>query len=637
MARVVIIDPDLRSRRQLATALANAPHTVEAFSSEAAALAGWGSEDPGLLFVAMGPDGQDVEDLWSTLQSLGATEVVWTGPRRDPVGPHLEAGRGVGFLATPPSAAAVASVLARLSGSAGPASVAESWSGIEALRRVDGNARRFPLARTLFLAHRISASGRLAVSGGGAVVVLGLQNGRVVGWTGLPGLVSRGLGVVDDGGPDDLMGQLGQVIAKGTPPNEAMAAAAAGLGLWAADRVDASGLSLRWSDETWTSAPMPLPRSLAQVVATGLATGRPASLVRRTYGARRNCAVHVTPPNDAPQSQWGLPTAALRLVRLAERAASLGTLLGAAGGESDQTWSALDLVLQLGLLSLDEDESAAPAAAPAADPIPGLEADPEEDDDPEVQELEAVLAEVDGAEPWQVLGVETAEQASVQGLDTLFFERSASYHPDRFVQQSARARRIAAAIFASVSDAREALRDGDRRIELVERLRAAEAGKPWASSADKQKARLTYRQGMVELKRQSWATAWPLLMQTRETDPTEIRYTIDALQAGWRAGALAPRDIVTELLGIQDLTRGEQAEVFALAGEVMLRSNLDEDQAYDLLQKAVDRNPELTDAKRRLRLRDMRLQKESDDARKRAGLRGLFGSWGGKGADKNDG
>lgn len=635
MARVVIIDPDLQSRRQLAQLLADSPHDIEAFSSEAAALAGWGSEDPSLLFVAMGPDGEDAEDLWGTLESLGAREVVWTGAVRNPVESLLEDGHGVGFLPTPPVAARVQAFLSRLTGQVDANTAAEDWSGLSALRRINGNARRFPLARTLFLAHRIGATGRITVSGGGTVSVLGLQGGKVVGWEGLPGLLARGLGVVDDGGPADLMGQLGQFIGQGTPPDEAMAAAATGLGLWVADRVDARGLSVRWTDEPWTAAPVPLPRSLTQVLTSGLSSGRPAAVVRRAYGARRNSAVEATPPTDSPQAQWGLPPSALRLVRLAERAPSLGTLLGAAGGESDQLWSALDLVLQLGLIALDETERVAPA--PAAAPVEEPDEDEVAEDDPEVQALETALEEMKGAEPWQILGVETAEQASVLGLDTLFFERSAAYHPDRFVQKSARARRIAATLFARVSDARESLRDTDNRIELVERLRAAEAGKPWASAADKQTAKLSYRKGMVELKRQAWTAAWPLLQETRQTDPTEVRYTIDALHAGWRAGVLEPEKVVSELLTLPDLNRGEQAEVFALAGEVMLRSSLDEDKAYDLLQKAVDRNPDLTDAKRRLRLREMRRQKEAEEARKRGGLRGLFGGWGNKGGDESGG
>ncbi len=629
----MIIDPELQSRRQLALILAESPHNVEAFSSEAAALAGWGSEDPSLLFVAMGPEGEDAGDLWDTLERLGATKIVWTGPRRDPVEELLAAGQGIGFLSTPPAGPHVQAFLSRLAEQADPDRTAQDWSGLNALQRINGNARRFPLARTLFLVHRIGATGRIAVSGGGAVSVLGIQGGKVVGWEGLPGLVARGLGVVDDGGPADLMGQLGQVIGRGTSPDDAMAAAATGLGLWVADRVDASGLSIRWTDEPWTGAPMPLPRSLTQILVSGLGSGRPAAVVRRAYGSRRNNEVTATPPSDAPQAQWGLPPSALRLVRLAERAPSLGTLLGAAGGESDQLWIALDLVLQLGLVALDDSEGVAPA--PAVAPVEEPDEDPGAEEDPEVQGLEETLEELKGAEDWQILGVETAEQASVQGLDALFFERSAAFHPDRFVHKSPRARRVAAALFARVSDAREALRDTDKRIELVERLRAVEAGKPWASAAEKHKAKLSYRKGMVEFKRQAWTAAWPLLQETRDTDPTDVRYTIDALHAGWRAGVLEPRAVVMELLGLQELTRGEQAEVYALAGEVMLRSSLDEEQAYDLLQKAVDRNPDLTDAKRRLRLRDMRLQKESEEARKRGGLRGLFGGWGSKGGDES--
>lgn len=635
MARVVIIDPDPRTRRQLATLLGTSGHHIDVFSSEASALAGWGMEDPALIFVSMGPGGQLARELWGTLESLGATEVIWTGPTREPVATMLDADQGVGFLATPATAAAVQGFLGRLSGeeAGGGQPAGPSWSGPDALRAVDGNARRFPIARVLFLAHRVNATGRLSVSGGGSIAEIGLQNGRVVGWSGLPGLVARGLGAVTDGGPGDLMGQLGQHIGQGTPPDQAMEAAAVGLGLWVADRVSASGVTVRWTDAPWTASPMPLPRSIPQLLSAGLGQGRPAALVRRTYGAQRHAAVRATPPIDAPQSQWGLSPAALRLVRLTQTPQSLGDLLGSAGGESDQSWAAFDFVLQLGLVELDAAAAhpPAPEPAPASAPSgPAPQTDGAASEFHEVEALTEVLTQLQGAEPHVVLGVETAEQASVEALDQLFVKRSAEFHPDRFASKGQEVQRIAAEIFTLVTEAREALRDSDVRIELVERMRALESGKPWASSADKQKARLLHRQGMVDLRRQAWAAAWPVLQKTRETDPTEVRYVIDALQAGWRAGEVDPGAAAVELLGLSDLTRGEQAEVFALAGEMMLRAGKDEDKAYELLQKAVDRNPELTDAKRRLRLRDMRVQKEAEAAQKRSGLRGLFGGWGKK-------
>ena len=117
------------------------------------------------------------------------------------------------------------------------------------------------------------------------------------------------------------------------------------------------------------------------------------------------------------------------------------------------------------------------------------------------------------------------------------------------------------------------------RIELVERLRAEEEGRPWASADDKRRAVLIGKKGEIALKRQAWAEAYALLNEASETDPTSLAYRVNRLHAGWRAGELAGAAVVEDLLSIKDLTRGEQADVFALVGEIMLREGMDEDRA----------------------------------------------------------
>ncbi len=210
-------------------------------------------------------------------------------------------------------------------------------------------------------------------------------------------------------------------------------------------------------------------------------------------------------------------------------------------------------------------------------------------------------------------------------------ERSAEFHPDRLAGADAKLKRLSEQCFTLVADAREALRDSDRRIELVERLRAAESGVPWASAEDRRKAVFIGKQGEIALKRGSWDEAWGHLDAARRTDPTEFRYAFQALHAGWRSGAIAPNDAVEQMLALDGLTRGQAGDVFALAGEILLREELDEDRGYSLLEQAVERNPELVDAKRRLRLRDMRRRKEDEVQKQQTGaLRGLL-RWGRKG------
>ncbi len=591
----------------------------------------------------MGPGGEEAEPAWAALGSSAAPPIVWTGPLRDPVAGLLAAQRGVDFLQSPVRAPALNALLARLLA----AEADTGWSGAHQLEGLDGPGHRFPPLRVLFLAHRVGATGTLTAEGAGGRWTLALQGGRVVGWTGLVGLLDEGLGRnAPASGPDELTAQLGAFIGQGLPPHEAFDAAARGLGLRLGRTVEAPPDRVAWTPEQGPVAtPMPLPMALPRLIASGLAAVRSGAQVRRELGSQRLAAITATPPDDAPQSQWGLPPDGLRLVRDASKVSTLGELLGSAGAETDRAWQAVDLVLQLGLLALGQPEDRARPGAGKDDivveaigqtsaPPSAGSPDAVADADPRMAELKAALSAMRGQPPEGILGVETAEDATVEGLDRLFIELSGSFHPDRFADGGPRLQRVAEACFTRVGDAREALRNSERRIELVERMRAKEQGKPWASAEDKKKAILIGKQGELALRRQAWTEAADLLEEAAQLDPTEFRYAFHAIQSGWRTGRLSPQEAIDRLMGFKDLTRGQQADVWALAGELHLREGR-EDAGYELLKQAVERNPELVDAQRRLRLRDMRQRKEDAEvAEKRpSALRSLL-SWG-KRADKD--
>ena len=75
---------------------------------------------------------------------------------------------------------------------------------------------------------------------------------------------------------------------------------------------------------------------------------------------------------------------------------------------------------------------------------------------------------------------------------------------------------------------------------------------------------------------------------------------------------------------------GHRANLMAIVGEIRLRAG-DEAGAYEAFAKAVEMNPDHVDARRRIRLRDMRQAKaEPQKGRGLSSLRGLF-SFGKKG------
>lgn len=637
MARIVVIEPDPRVQQALARALHGSGHALDAFSDEMSALADLTVRPADLVIAAAGPGGSLARRTWSALDVLdSAPPIVWTGPVRAMVLPLIQAGRGADFLETPAARPAVQGLLQRLFGG-GP--VEDRWSGRGFLDEVDGDSDRFPPARVLFLVHRVSGSGVLTVGEDDFQWSVTLRKGRIIGCAGILGLTG-GATPEADAEATDLMAALGRAIARGGDPESTMRAAGVSIARMAVMAADEAAQRVVFTADEPGRAQVQISATLPQLLAEATRIQHPAADVRRRLAKRRNDGISLHPPDDAPEAQWGLPPVALRLMRDASRVSTLGELLGAArGGETDEVWLAVDLLLGLGLLDVAESGATPRPAAPPPAPADDIEIEAVAPEKPaqgeDAAKLRAALAEMKSAEPWEVLGIEDADLLEDDELESAFRKRSAEFHPDRFQGASGLVQKLAAACFARVGDARARFEDTDFLIETRQRLRAAQDGRSFATESEKAEARLIAKRAEVAARKKQWGEAHALWVKAVAVDPTETSYEWQRLVSGWRCGALEGAHVAETLVSLQGLTVSQGAEVYNIVGEIRLREG-DEEAAYVAFNKCVELKPDHIDARRRLRLRDMRSGKDEPAAASGKGLgalKGLF-SFGRKGDAK---
>ncbi|MEC7946248.1 MAG: hypothetical protein VX265_01695, partial [Myxococcota bacterium] len=430
-----------------------------------------------------------------------------------------------------------------------------------------------------------------------------------------------------------LMAALGAAIGAGTDPETAMTAAGVGIARAAIRATGTEGAMVRFVPDEPQGSVMTLPGRLPRLLAAAARKERPAPAIRSMLGGRRKSSIQARFPDDAPESQWGLPPTALRLLRDGARVDTLGELLGAArGGETDEVWAAVDLLLCLGLLELGESiGGTGRIVEPERDDIEieTIDAAAEESDggaeqgDEEANSLRAWFEEHRTSDPWVVLGIDDSEQMTSEGVEAAFRAQSANFHPDIYLTASKPAQALARRCFARLGLAKEALADVDVLLEARQRMRAAEEGRPYASAAEQQRARLIAKRADVAARKKQWGEAHKLWMEAKQVDPTEVSYEWFALKTGWQSGDIEGAQAEAAMLELKSMKMGQRADLMATVGEIRLRAG-DENGAYAAFEQAIEINPEHVDARRRMRLRDMRQSKSEPPARSGLSLKGLF-------------
>lgn len=548
---------------------------------------------------------------------------------------NAPAGRPAVAAPAPPAAAPVSRPAAP------PASPDDTWSGADFLGAVDGPLERFPPARVLFLAHRVEASGRLEIRHAGGVATIGVRAGRVVQVEGVPRLFAD-LPVPEGAA---LGVGLGHLASAGFPVDDAMRAAADGLGRWIAALGTPAGATATWTGvSAFPPGVFALPTPVPRLLAAGLRAEVGAEALEAAWGARAQRAVRLAVPDDAPDLKWGLDMTALRLIRLAPREPNVGSLVRAAVGAQEErrgeVLRALDLLLHLGILHLGEEVRFTPPARPAADtpeartprapPPVGRTAPPPADARPVDPRLAAFVAEetrLRGLHPVEVLGLADAKRPLTGvAVARAFHELSRGCHPDALHDAAPEVRQAAAQLFHALREANAALSSPGGLDDAGRFLDARAQGLPYVSDADQKAARVSFRKGEVLFRNREYRHADAPLEAAARQDPLTWPYGLYAAWCGYLSRRLPVAEALARIDALTPRTPGQESERFHIRATLLkLEGRMDE--AVKAWKAALEKDPENHDAQRELRLFERRTQEAAPPARKG----GLFGGFGRKG------
>lgn len=700
MARLLLVDPDAERREGLARKIRQRGHAVLDLAGPVEALEAVERARVDLVFATVDELGGPGRALARALGERSRKLLVWLGESGVLRKVRKEGAPVAGFLPLPVPEASLDGLLQRLAGDAGA-----TWSGQAFLRVIDGTSDRFPVPRVLFLIHRLRASGRLQVVGPEDDVTVDLRDGRVVDVRGLRGLAP---GQPDAADPS-LEGAVGAAIASGRGPDVALEQAAVAVGAWAVSARGRPELRVRFSvGHAGEGAGFPLPLGVPRMLSRGLRLTRGPNQVRASFAPHMDALVRVELPDDAPEQRWGLPPAALRMVREATRVKTLGELVNfGEGGAGEEAWMAADLLLILGFINVEsqdgqsipaedlttalpedreeeastgmgyafaEEPSAVPAASGSsvsADRSEAAESEPSEaesgsppvevpegldalsfdtvsfdtvsfDDtgafavdntgsfaaldgqDPDTMgqpeqvpeaadpatrqrlELQATLARLRRESPAEVLRLTKASDATPEGVESAFRRVSADFHPDRFGMATQAVKNIVASCFAVVGRAREELLADTEGLELLhKRLTAAEAGEVYLTKGEREVLGIRLKEARRALKRRAWPDAIRLAEEVLEEDPSSFMARFVVLKARARSGEVELLDAARQLQELTPEDPRSRALLLYEKGELLLKADK-EAAAYKAFRECVEADPEHIEARRRLRLREMR-------------------------------
>lgn len=516
---------------------------------------------------------------------------------------------------------------------------AASWSGAEFLAEVRGPASEFPVARVLFLAHRVGASGAVRYAGLGGAVTIGLRKGKVVQVVGVPGLLAAlGPSVADT---RDAARDLAAAVAAGHAPDRALGAAAEALGAWVVEHGDAASAIVAYEAD-WTPPPgaFPLADAIPRVLARGLTRVRADAAVARAWSGLTDVAVEVHVPMDAPDTTWGLDAIATRALRHAAQARTVGRLLAllepprtgegpAPGARRVEILRALEHLRVLGLLALapatgsgaatpppPRPGPASPdAALPKARIVPGTvplagaptTIPPTEpgSDDPRAARFAAALADLEAAHPVDVLELGNRRKLTEEDVAGAYREISRRYHPDLYHGAPSAVKTLVEACFARVNAANEALSAPGGLAEAKRFLEARARGEVFVGEKEHVSARVSFRRAEHLFRAREYAAAAPLFEEALRTDPHTWPHAVSAAWCGWLARTIPGPEAVARLDAIKPAEASRLAEVLVYAGTILKQEGR-ANEALARFRAALAKDPNNRDAQREVRLHELR-------------------------------
>lgn len=553
----------------------------------------------------------------------------------------------------------------------------EVWSGVEFLSALGGTSKDVPPFRTLFLAHRTKATGKLWVTRGANIRTIDLAAGRLVGFSGFAELFEG----FDGERSWSVTEWLEALVKSGSTSEDALQRIALAIGVEALKMEDDGDWMVRFAtDMSSPTVPDFVPISLLQASINASTEHGSESHVRQWMEGLPGGLLSVCRPVDAAESEWGVGDETLKVLNVVEKAQNVGALYVSLKTDD---WAHVALLWRLGLVSgVDVPEKPAP---PVSEQQVRSAAEINELDDMNTEEYESTSAHTQKTQtppkpsrrksanerslgksssrrkrrlsprrmairrsPWEspsddierhlreayevlkqarpeyIFRIRTTKDLETINIERQYRESCARYHPDKYSRESHAIRSLAEACFTLVADAFHRLEVAEYVEPLRIRLVEKETGQKVVTEKTRQHAKVEFAKGTVLFRQKRYRDALGLAKDAMVGDPDQWEYQFLHAKAGYRSGDVSISDTSKAILELQGTNSIEKAETLYTLGEFFLKEG-DDKKAYKMFQNALVCDPQNVGARRRLRLRERR-ESEAQEKEKQTGgfLGGLF-------------
>ena len=228
-----------------------------------------------------------------------------------------------------------------------------------------------------------------------------------------------------------------------------------------------------------------------------------------------------------------------------------------------------------------------------------------------IEELTGKYIHMKSLNSFEILGI--SQNADCDTIKKAYFKMAKQYHPDRYHNNIQDVLTAASDIFTLINTAYNTLTDENARRAYEESLKnSGEKQDIHQDAANIMNAELQFQKGKVALSRKDYKSAKEALEWTIKLNPNEGEYQA---YLGWTIFNLSPKDAAEikkakELIQDGIASNPKQDRAYYFLGVIhRVEGKLEEAEAA--FNKAVQKNPHLSEAQSELRLIQTRKQKES--------------------------
>ena len=234
---------------------------------------------------------------------------------------------------------------------------------------------------------------------------------------------------------------------------------------------------------------------------------------------------------------------------------------------------------------------------------------PSSEDSALIEELTGKYLQMKSLNSFEILGI--AQDADNGSIKKAYFKMAKQYHPDRYHNNRQDVLAAASDIFTLINTAYTTLSDENARRTYEESLKSGGKQDIHQDAANIMNAELQFQKGKIALSRKDYKSAREAFEWTVKLNPNEGEYKT---YLGWTIFNLSPKDAAEvkkakELIQDGIAANPKQDRAYYFIG-VIHRVNGKLEEAEAAFNKAVQKNPNLSEAQSELRLIQTRKQKE---------------------------